>query len=67
MDGDLGRMLQVFRFSGSEVFAKPVRFHEARSVFQRHGMGPQQFQSPVPVSEKAFMEIYALGQGRIDG
>ncbi len=59
--GGDGRIMAI-RFSGTELFPRPVSWQTLQSCLEAHGKRSQ-IQSPTKISATAFREIYSLGHG----
>lgn len=61
--GDPSGEVMAFRFTKSELFARPVEWDETQRVLSDHTGSGSQFQSPMAISEACFLDFYRRGQG----
>jgi len=61
-DRDLNKKIMAFRFSNTEVFKKPVDLNMLKEIWMTEdGKKFQAPQSPLPISNQRFFQIYRLG------
>ncbi|MCD8032040.1 MAG: hypothetical protein LUF85_14780 [Bacteroides sp.] len=53
--------IRALRFSGTEVFKKPVNYQKVREIFVENGKPANTFASPVLIESNIFNYIYQLG------
>lgn len=58
--GDPNGEIMAIRFSGTELFPRPISWKALQSCLETHGKRSQ-IQSPTKISAAAFRDIYALG------
>ncbi len=60
-DKDIETPIRALRFSGTEVFQKPISLSSIREIFEKNGRPANTFASPVKVDNNIFNQIYQAG------
>jgi hypothetical protein len=58
---DIKINIRALKFSGTEVFKKPVSYHDIQDVLTKNGKPKNTFTSPIRVNSIIFNHIYRMG------